>query len=806
MNQTYNRIKWLITIYFICLLPANLFATIYYVSAEGNDSNNGTSILTSWKTLSKVSTTTFSPGDQILFNSGDTFIGQLIINSSGSAGTPIVYGKYGTGAAPYLAAQGVTSSTVYSFNKGYFELNDLKITNYLPGNDINNSSAARLRGVHIVNQDAGTINYIHLNRLEVTGVNSEHASFTSRYYGGIFFEITGSATPSKWNDILVSGCNIHDLSRTGLNWNSSWDTRSSYSTFGTSAGGGTIDNWVPSTNVIIRDNRFEHITGNGFIIRTATYGLAEGNYFNYCGEQISGNAAFCFNTDYFTFQYNEALNTIFNTGDTDARGFDSDFQNKNTIVQYNYLHDNGKGGFVGTGGAEDGTGNENFNTGLLVRYNILEDNKQSGIVLSGNLWNATIHNNVVYANASITNVMIVDLHAWVVDPHDVKFYNNIFMVKGSGANYSYENAKNITFSNNLYSSTSPAGLPVVGYNNFANIIEDNAAVIGNPLFTTEALGDAGYKLQLGSPAFGKGKVITQPTLDYYNNTIGANNNIGADQTPAPPVSLFEVDINHTNGITKPGFTGLVGTEGNSVTVSGTKFTMFGGIDGTRDRGTAGEVTRDFAFNDGVSAGVGFRMENIPAGTYDVNTWHYDPGYPGLINVEFREKGNTATTQVKVTNHSLTNSASTSFQIVVEAGKDYEIITRENSAEDRTRFNGIRLNRVAGAAARTTNFSANNETSSIAMEDISKKNDNLIIYPNPVTDNFTIAKKIDKDDLLKVTITNIKKQKMYSSEQSVKKGSWELKLNKNELRLQRGVYAVSVVSKYNGTFTGRILVF
>lgn len=302
--------KWLITSCLIGLLPINVFATTYYVSVAGNDSNAGTSATSPWQTLSKVSTRAFAPGDQILFNSGEIFIGQLIISSSGAAGAPIIYGKYGTGGLPYLAAQGATASTVYSYNKGYFELNDLKVTNYLQGNDINNASAARLRGIHLVNEDAGTINYIHLNRLEVTGVNSEHASFTSPYYGGIFFDINGTAVRSKWNDLLISQCNIHDLSRTGLNWESPWDIRSSYSTYGTSAGGGEIDNWTPSTNISIRDNRFEHITGNGFIIRTAISSSAQGNFFNYCGEQISGNAAFCFNTDNFLFQLNEAQNTI----------------------------------------------------------------------------------------------------------------------------------------------------------------------------------------------------------------------------------------------------------------------------------------------------------------------------------------------------------------------------------------------------------------------------------------------------------------------------------------------------------------
>ena len=45
--------------------------TTYYVDAEnGDDSNSGTSIDAPWKSLNKVTDTTFLPGDQILLKSG----------------------------------------------------------------------------------------------------------------------------------------------------------------------------------------------------------------------------------------------------------------------------------------------------------------------------------------------------------------------------------------------------------------------------------------------------------------------------------------------------------------------------------------------------------------------------------------------------------------------------------------------------------------------------------------------------------------------------------------------------------------
>ncbi len=77
------------------------FGQTYYVSPTGSDSNSGTSASSPWQSLSKVDSTTFSPGSQILFQAGGNWYGQqLVASSSGTTTAPITYGMYGTGAAP----------------------------------------------------------------------------------------------------------------------------------------------------------------------------------------------------------------------------------------------------------------------------------------------------------------------------------------------------------------------------------------------------------------------------------------------------------------------------------------------------------------------------------------------------------------------------------------------------------------------------------------------------------------------------------------------------------------------------------
>ncbi|MFV0268843.1 MAG: right-handed parallel beta-helix repeat-containing protein [Draconibacterium sp.] len=92
-------------------------AETYYVSNSGNDSNPGTSTSLPWKTLEKVNGRTFSPGDQILFNRGDEWVGTISVTSRGSSGSPIVYGAYGTGAKPVITGgQKITGWEKHSGN------------------------------------------------------------------------------------------------------------------------------------------------------------------------------------------------------------------------------------------------------------------------------------------------------------------------------------------------------------------------------------------------------------------------------------------------------------------------------------------------------------------------------------------------------------------------------------------------------------------------------------------------------------------------------------------------------------------
>jgi len=82
---------------------------IYYVDqTDGNDSWDGlapeyvSGTNGPWKTIAQVNGSSFLAGDTILFQCGETWREQLTVPSSGSDGSPITFGAYGTGAKPKI--------------------------------------------------------------------------------------------------------------------------------------------------------------------------------------------------------------------------------------------------------------------------------------------------------------------------------------------------------------------------------------------------------------------------------------------------------------------------------------------------------------------------------------------------------------------------------------------------------------------------------------------------------------------------------------------------------------------------------
>lgn len=531
-------------------------ATNYYIDQTiGDDAKDGT-LLSPWQSILNVNNTVFIPGDSILFRAGQSWTGTIVAQGSGTENDPIVIGRYGDGDNPIINGSALTDCTsepgkthyctIYLFNEDFWVIQDLEITNYdaseegfisleewegnnasnyvevtepTPYNGINSSKS----GILIETNDKGAMSGLQFLNLEIHGVNGD---ISDKDNGGIFFEVLrfqSSDEPSYFQDVLIENCHIHNVDRTGIsNW-SYYDDRELR----------TNINWTPNKKFVVRNTIFARTGANALIVRVADSAMIEGCLFNQCSIKESGNAAFNFNTDNTIWQFNEFTATKANVGDVDAGGVDSDFRSKNTLIQYNYSHDNDFGMLV-TGGAG------RFNDSTIVRYNLIErdglvsksgnDGKHSFRV-SGSATNTLIHNNVIYQGINQIDTKVL-LHKGLENNNasNTRYYNNIFFIDASGSSYDFGNSRINIFSNNIFFGNVATDEP-----------EDENKVTDDPLLVNPGSGKNGYLLLDGSPAIGTGKQIdSTPKEDFYGNTIveGAKIDIGIHQVSVnPPLAI-----------------------------------------------------------------------------------------------------------------------------------------------------------------------------------------------------------------------------------------------------------------------------
>ena len=101
----------------------------YYVSSSlGNDLNNGLSIQTPFKSIEKLNSINFNPGDSIFFKSGDYWEGMFWLKGSGTLTEPIVVDVYGGNTKPIINGFGYQAS-VLIFNDQHIHINGLELYN-----------------------------------------------------------------------------------------------------------------------------------------------------------------------------------------------------------------------------------------------------------------------------------------------------------------------------------------------------------------------------------------------------------------------------------------------------------------------------------------------------------------------------------------------------------------------------------------------------------------------------------------------------------------------------------------------------
>lgn len=492
--------------------------TSYYVDdISGDDRNTGTSKHKAFQSIEKINQLNLLPGDSILFRRGGKWTGTLRPQGNGARGNRIVLGAYGEGAAPILDAEGKKETTdfmsaaILLYNQEYWEFRDIEVRNFEKGDP---DRPVLKAGILVLAKDTGTLHDFKLENLKIHKVNG---SLDTRENGGVFFNVLADSIPNKrvptnFDGIYLNKCYFMEVDRCGFQNQSFWRTRDLNSSFGEFFSQSRQNNWYPSKCILIENCRFEDVGGNGLITRVAESPVVQNNLFFRCSSRTTGNASYPYNCNNALWQFNEACYTIYNKGDVDASGFDSDYMCKNTIIQYNYSHDNEYGSLLV---CSNGKLTRAFNDGTIVRYNVFQNDGHHVIRISGKTTNTYIYNNVFYIGDERTYMEIIWNKSWGGYSDKTYYFNNIIYNMGYNSNYDFGGSTNNIFSNNIFFGTPALDEP-----------EDSMKITSDPQFLDPGTGGngfsslGGYQVHAGSPAIDAGKdLMLKETNDFFGNTV-----------------------------------------------------------------------------------------------------------------------------------------------------------------------------------------------------------------------------------------------------------------------------------------------
>jgi hypothetical protein len=477
--------------------------TNYYVDAvNGDDANTGRSEDKAWKSLSKVSATTFLPASRILFKAGDVWVGRLYPKGSGNSTAPIIIDQYGEGNKPVIDGNGMTGTgTVYLYNQEYWEINNLEITNDGDADDDR-------RGVRIELENYGTAHHIHLKNLYIHHIKG--AVGQERYNkrtAGIGFGIEDAKIPTHFDDILVEGCLIHTCQNQGI--------ITEYSKGGGFYPGTEKFENVKFTNAAIRNNTIYEIAKNAMILRLWEGGIVENNLCYNTANGITGNTIFTAACDGTVFQYNEGYEN--NSPEHDGSLYDADLRSPRTIWQYSYSHDNAHGLFITCTVQED--------EDIVCRYNISQNDKGRIFCLNYPEMSTHIYNNTIYVGEGLSPEIISE-RAKKTGTRYYTFENNLIYNMGS-ATYDFSSTDySRLIDNNCFYGNHDSSEPA-----------DNNKTTGDPMLMAPGTAGTGlntvngYKLQPGSSCINTGKTIeNNGAFDYWGNALNdGKTDIGAHE-------------------------------------------------------------------------------------------------------------------------------------------------------------------------------------------------------------------------------------------------------------------------------------
>lgn len=401
-------------------LGCSAVAATFYVSPDGDDRRSGLSPAEAWCSVEKINTLSLRAGDCVLLEGGKKHWGsiQLDADDGGTADAPVRIGSYRLREAGRAIVESGNDSGIHALNTGGLLIENLNIV----------GSGARS------NQKSGIALYTTSpeGRAHLRVLNVSVSGF-----GRHGLSLGAWKTNRGYSDVQISRSRFHDNLKTG------------------------IMTWGPWGKGIYAHRRI-HIDhchayrmngGSGITLSSVDGGVVEHCVAHHNGREFSGAAGiWAWDSNDILFQYNESFSN--KTLGVDGDGFDFDGGVTNSVMQYNYSHDNDAAGFLL---AQYEYAPQPMSN-IVVRYNISENDcrkKGYGAIhvwngdKPGSIENVAIYNNTVYLGKSTGDEP--SAVAIVSPTGKIMLANNLFVTEGGGKLISLAaTAAHVWFSGNGY--------------------------------------------------------------------------------------------------------------------------------------------------------------------------------------------------------------------------------------------------------------------------------------------------------------------------------------------------------------------
>lgn len=393
-------------------------ANIYYVdSTKGNDNSTGNSDKQAWKTLDKVNAFVFKPGDRVFFKRGGRWRGQLLPKGSGTVNKPIIFGAYGKGALPAIAAEGKWQDVVLLKNLSNIVVEYLDISNK---DTLVKEQKNGPTGVRILAEDIGTIVNIRLSNLYIHDINGDNKKGSKEGHG-IFWDCQGPKN-SNIENLVIEYCKLERVDRNGIRGNGTFGFR---------------NNWFPNRNLVIRGCRLQDIGGDGIVVKAFDGSVVEHNKLFHIRTRAKDNAVGIWphSSDNTLIQFNEVAYTQNDDWSNDGQSFDIDGNCNHTIIQNNYSHDNEGGFMLVISDAINSKSKMTRNSIIRDNLSINDGNNRKRLFNFALVTDSTlVSGNVFYSNISDSvKIELVDIEHGI--PRNIVFENNIFSFQGSATGF-----------------------------------------------------------------------------------------------------------------------------------------------------------------------------------------------------------------------------------------------------------------------------------------------------------------------------------------------------------------------------------